>query len=62
LTTKRLKLLKTLHLADTIGGGKWIQENPPPGTRSLSFAFSAAAAFTCAVAPSQDPKILFDGS
>jgi len=30
--TKRLKLRKTLHLADTIGGGKPIQENPPPGT------------------------------
>ncbi len=29
--TKRLKLRKTLHLADTIGGGKRIQENPPPG-------------------------------
>ena len=29
---KRLKLRKTLHLADTIGGGKRIQENPPPGT------------------------------
>ena len=26
--TKRLKLRKTLHLADTIGGGKRIQENP----------------------------------
>ena len=33
LTTKRLKLRKTLHLADTIGGGKRIQENPPPGTK-----------------------------
>jgi hypothetical protein len=30
--TKKLKLRKTLHLADTIGGGKRIQENPPPGT------------------------------
>jgi len=30
--TKKLKLRKTLHLADTIGGGKPIQENPPPGT------------------------------
>jgi hypothetical protein len=43
LTTKRLKLRKTLHLADTIGGGKRIQENPPPGTspkysRSKRFA------------------------
>lgn len=30
--TKRLKLRKTLHLAGTIGGGKRIQGNPPPGT------------------------------
>jgi hypothetical protein len=30
--SKRLKLRKTLHLADTIRGGKRIQENPPPGT------------------------------
>ena len=31
-TLERLKLRKTLHLADTITCGKWIQENPPPGT------------------------------
>jgi len=30
--TKKLKLRKTLHLADTIGDGKRSQENPPPGT------------------------------
>jgi hypothetical protein len=34
--TKRLKLRKTLHLADTIGGGKRIQENPPPGTTKIA--------------------------
>ena len=33
-STKKLKLRKTLHLADTIGGGKRIQENPPPGTKA----------------------------
>jgi hypothetical protein len=33
--TQRLKLRKTLHLADTIGGGKRIQENPPPGTSNF---------------------------
>jgi hypothetical protein len=32
LTAIDLKLRKTLHLADTIRGGKRIQENPPPGT------------------------------
>ena len=31
-STKRLKLSKTLQLTDTICGGKWLQENPPPGT------------------------------
>ena len=34
--TKRLKLRKTLQLTDTIGGGKRIQENPPPGTNPKS--------------------------
>jgi hypothetical protein len=33
--TKRLKLRKTLHLPDTIGGGKRVQENPPPGTMKV---------------------------
>jgi hypothetical protein len=31
------KLRKTLHLLDTIGGGKRIQENPPPGTKINCF-------------------------
>jgi hypothetical protein len=35
---KRLKLRKTLHLADTIGGGKRIQETPPPGTKTFTTA------------------------
>lgn len=39
--TEKLKLRKTLHLPDTIGGGKRVQENPPPGT-SLEAASDCA--------------------
>jgi len=35
---KKLKLRKTLHLADTIGRGKCVQENPPPGTKPQNHA------------------------
>src|SRR5208283_201201 len=33
-TSERLKLRKTLHLADSIGCGNRFQENPPPGTNT----------------------------
>jgi hypothetical protein len=32
---EKVKLRKTLHVAGSIGGGKRIQENPPPGTTIL---------------------------
>jgi len=31
---------KTLHLADTIGGRKRVQENPPPGTSPKAYRIS----------------------
>jgi len=53
LTTKRLKLRKTLHLADTIGDGTRIQQNPPPGTSEPQHlcGFYASIRFTILLGP-----------
>lgn len=45
-TSERLKLRKTLHLADSIRCGNRFRENPPPGTR-INFSILSFLQWVC---------------